>query len=102
MSGTTVAGSVSNPGPWAYQFSSPTSMIFDQYGYMYVLDFGNNRVQKWYPGSTYGTTVVSGSLYNPCGLQFDRVNNIVIADTYNYRIVSFSITCRKFTFKIIF
>lgn len=96
MSGVTVAGSTSDPGPWAYQFSSPTAMIFDQYGYMYVLDCGNNRVQKWLPGASYGVTVVSSSFNNPYGMQMDRLNNIMVADCYNHRVAVFGILCRKF------
>jgi hypothetical protein len=94
--GTTVAGSTGNPGSWSYQFSSPTSITFDPYGYMYILDTGNNRVQRWLPGGNYGITVVSATMSNPYGLQFDRLGNMVIADSSYYRIISFGITCRKF------
>ncbi|CAF4177254.1 unnamed protein product, partial [Rotaria magnacalcarata] len=80
-------------GPYAYQLSSPTALLLDQYGYLYVLDYGNSRIQKWFPGATYGTTVLAASFYNPCGLQFDRLNNLVVADTYYHRIVSFAILC---------
>jgi hypothetical protein len=63
---------------------------------MYIMDYANNRVQKWYPGGAYGTTVLSSSVSNPYGMQFDRYNNLVIADTNNHRIVSSGILCRKF------
>ena len=96
MSGVTVAGSTGNAGPWSYQFSSPTALLLDPYGYMYVLDYGNARVQRWYPGATYGVTILAGSLSNPYGMQLDRLNNLVIADSYNHRIVSFGYLCRKF------
>lgn len=95
MSGITVAGSTSNSGPWAYQFTNPTAITFDSNGYMYILDTGNSRVQKWLPGAAFGTTVISTSMSTPYGLTFDRVGNIVITDTLNYRIMSFAITCRK-------
>ena len=95
MSGVTVAGSTSDAGPWAYQFSSPTAMVFDQYGYMYVLDTGNNRIQKWFPGAAYGVTVVAAALYNAYGMQMDRLNNLLVADCYNHRVAAFSIVCRK-------
>lgn len=69
----------------------------DPYGYLYIMDYGNKRVQKWYPGATYGTTVVSSTTLNlPYGMKFDRLGNIVISDTYNHRILLFGITCRKF------
>ncbi len=95
MVGLTVAGITGNSGPWSYQFSNPTAITFDPYGYMYVLDTGNSRVQKWYPGGAYGTTIISASMSTPYGLQFDNSGNIVIADTYNHRVITFGITCRK-------
>ncbi|CAF4993534.1 unnamed protein product, partial [Rotaria sp. Silwood1] len=97
ISGTTVAGSTGDAGPWSYQLSSPTSILLDQYGYLYILDYGNNRIQKWYPGAAYGTTVISASFYNPCGMQFDLFNNLVVADTYYHRVVSFSVYCATTT-----
>ncbi|CAF0947181.1 unnamed protein product [Rotaria sordida] len=93
INGRTVAGTTSDAGPWAYQLSSPTALLLDQYGYLYILDYGNDRVQKWFPGASYGTTVISASLNNPCGMQFDRLNNLVIADTASHRIVSFAVFC---------
>ncbi|CAF5216614.1 unnamed protein product, partial [Rotaria magnacalcarata] len=70
--GQTVAGMSGVSGLWSYQFNLPTSISFDQYGYMYIMDSGNNRIQRWWPGATYGTTVASStSLYNPRGLIID-------------------------------
>ncbi|CAF4815581.1 unnamed protein product, partial [Rotaria sp. Silwood1] len=90
---TTVAGSTSDPGPWSYQFDSPTSITMDPYGYLYILDFNNDRVQKWYPGAPYGTTVVSTSMYSPHAMQFDPYGNLVISDTSNHRVISFNMLC---------
>lgn len=95
LTGTTVAGSSANSGPYAYQFSSPTAITFDSYGYMYVLDTGNNRVQRWLPGATYGFTVAAASMSTPYGMRFGPLGNIVIADTFNHRIISYTLTCRK-------
>lgn len=93
--GLTVAGSTSDPGPWSYQFSNPTSITIDQFGYLYILDYSNARVQKWFPAATYGSTVVSGSMNLPIGIRFNRQNNLVIADTSYHRIISYSLLCRK-------
>ncbi|CAF4604634.1 unnamed protein product, partial [Rotaria socialis] len=68
--GITVAGSTSDAGPWSYQFNSPTSITFDFDGYMYIVDYNNARIQRWYPGASYGTTVASGALNLPIGLAF--------------------------------
>ncbi len=75
--------------------SSPTAIIFDPYGFMYVLDTGNSRVQKWYPGASYGTTVISATMSSPSGMKVDLLGNLVIADTSYQRILSFGLTCRK-------
>ena len=96
-SGTTVAGSTSDSGPWSYQFSSPTSITFDTYGFMYILDSGNNRVQKWLPGAAFGTTVVTATMNTPMGMTMDRFGNLVIADTSQHRVISFGLTCRMLT-----
>lgn len=93
--GATVAGSTSDPGPWPYQFSNPTAIAFDPYGFMYVVDAGNDRVQKWWPGASFGTTVAMTSMGTPLGMQFDTMGNLVIADTSYHRVIAFSIVCRK-------
>lgn len=61
---------------------------------MYVLDSGNSRVQKWFPGSTYGQSVVSATMSNPSGLHLDLSANLVIADRSYHRIISFGLVCR--------
>ncbi|CAF5037126.1 unnamed protein product, partial [Rotaria sp. Silwood1] len=91
--GATVAGSTSDPGPWSYQLYDPTAITFDPYGYMYILDETNNRVQKWYPGASYGITVASGSMNLPVGMTFDRLGNLVVADSSYHRMISFNIMC---------
>jgi len=52
-------------------------------------------VQKWYPGASYGTTVISATMSSPSGMKFDLLGNLVIADTSYQRILSFGLTCRK-------
>lgn len=63
---------------------------------MYVMDFSNNRVQKWYPGATFGITVAAATMSNPYGMSMDSVGNIAIADTYYHRVIRFGLLCRKF------
>ncbi|CAF5054502.1 unnamed protein product, partial [Rotaria sp. Silwood1] len=91
--GVTVAGSTSNAGSWSYQLSSPTAVVLDPYGYLYVLDYGNSRVQKWFPGDSYGRTVISATMSNPYGMKIDLFANLVIADTSYHRILSFGLLC---------
>lgn len=62
---------------------------------MYILDQGNNRVQKWFPGASFGVTVLVAVMSSPIGMQLDLQDNIVIADTSYHRIISFAVVCRK-------
>lgn len=95
-SGSTVAGQSGVAGVFSYQFSSPTSITFDQYSNMYVLDSGNKRIQRWWPGSTYGVTVVSSTLMlNPRGLNFDTFGNLFVADYSNHRVLKYTVSCRE-------
>ena len=95
VTGVTVAGTTSVAGPWSYLLNSPTSITLDPYGFMYILDTGNSRVQKWLPGAAYGFTVTAASMNSPYGFNFDLRGNMVIADTMNNRVLSFGITCRE-------
>ncbi|CAF4745454.1 unnamed protein product, partial [Rotaria socialis] len=96
-SGITVAGTTGISGPWSYQLNSPTSVMLDPTGFMYILDSGNARILKWWPGALYGTTILTGSFSTPLGMQLDRANNLVVADTNNHRIVSFGLLCLSAT-----
>lgn len=93
--GTTVAGQTGTAGSWSFQLNSPTDITFDTYDNMYIMDSGNNRIQRWSPGSAYGITVVSATMANPRGMAIDPVGNLVVADMSYHRINSFSVSCRK-------
>ena len=70
-------------------------MTMDPYGYIYVLDYNNDRVQKWWPGAAYGSTVAATTLGNTYGLTIGPAGNLYVADTSNHRVVQFNILCRK-------
>ena len=63
---------------------------------MFVIDSGNNRIQRWAPGSTYGVTVASAAMSNPRGLSFDTYGNLVVADLSNQRVLAFNAVCREY------
>ncbi|CAF4435504.1 unnamed protein product, partial [Adineta steineri] len=56
--GVTVArDSTGTQGSTSTLLKTPIDLTFDNNGFMYVVDNGNNRVQRFAPGSTSGTTV---------------------------------------------
>ena len=59
------------------------------------MDAGNNRIQQWASGSTFGVTIASASLYNPRGMAFDPSGNLAVADYSYHRVVLFPALCRK-------
>ena len=95
-SGTTVAGT-GVVGATATQLSSPRAVIMDQFNYLYILDTGNNRVQRWLLGATSGVTIISSTTFSsPSGMRFSSPGNLIVADTSRHRVVSYPITCRKY------
>ena len=98
--GTTVAGTSGTPGAWSYLFNGPSFITGDQYGFLYIVDSGNLRIQKWFPGARYGTTVVAASSMNlPRGMRFDLNGNIILADHNVHRVLSFGLICRKYSWR---
>lgn len=45
-----VAGATSNAGLTSTLLYNPYDIIFDGYGFYYVADFTNNRIQRFRPG----------------------------------------------------
>lgn len=71
--------------------------MLDQYGFLYILDSVNDRIQKWALGYNYGTTVLTATMSNPTGMKINSVGNLYISDSSNHRIVTFGLYCRKLT-----
>ena len=80
---------------------SPTDLIFDSAGDLYISDDGNHRIRKVVAGTGVITTVAgngtpgysgdggaatSAELYYPAGMVVDSAGNLYIADTFNNRI----------------
>ncbi len=96
----TVAGG-NGAGTGANQFKTPYGVQTDGAGYIYVLDQGNDRVQKFPPNSTTltgGTTVAGGNgrgsglnqFNRAYGIYVDAAGNIWVADSYNHRVLKFA------------
>jgi sugar lactone lactonase YvrE len=97
VNGTTVAGdSTGTPGSTSILLKQPSTLTFDDNGFLYVSDQQNNRVQRYPPNSLNGTMVAGqggggsaalNDLRNPTGIDVDNNSNLYIADTNNNRLV---------------
>lgn len=94
--GTTVAGNINgNTGTNSFALDHPTGIAFDKYGYMYVADYGNNRIQRYAPNSLNGMTVAgtggggtaTTKLDQPTAVLVDNDLNMFITENGNNRFV---------------
>jgi DNA-binding beta-propeller fold protein YncE len=77
------------------QFISPSGIATDHAGNVYVIDGGNNRVQKFDSNGTFITTWGSygtgnGQFISPSGIATDHAGNVYVIDGGNNRIMVFS------------
>ncbi len=78
---TTVAGSsLLGAGSTSQTLWSPQDVFVDSIGSIYVSDANNYRVQRWFPGASSGTTVVSGS----SGTGTNQFNNSKYCFPFNF------------------
>ena len=97
--GTVIAGN-NGGGIAANQFFVPKGIFFDGTGNLYVADQGNNRIQKFPPGSTSTTNGVTihativgsapGQFNSPSAIYIDASGNLYEADQGNGRIQEFT------------
>jgi CSLREA domain-containing protein len=76
------------------QLNGPRGVAVDADGFVYVSDFGNNRVQKFTGAGVYvgqwGTSGSGNSEFNgPWGIAVDGAGQVFVADTNNNRIQKF-------------
>jgi hypothetical protein len=98
---TTVAGFTLGGGTSASQLHLPYSLAVDSSFAVYIADRFNHRIQKWTVGAGSATTVagqancVSGTalnyLTNPCDVLVDSNFNLYVADTWNNRVLFFTV-----------
>jgi DNA-binding beta-propeller fold protein YncE len=68
-------------------------------GTMYIVDFGNDRILRWFKDATSGMVIIgqdgtrnkASQLSDPYDIAFDREGNLYVADTSNHRIQMFRI-----------
>ena len=96
------AGTIgSGPGQGDTEFDTPTDVVVDAAGNVYVADLGNTRVQQfddaWAYVRTYGTTRVpyltDGYHYNgTSSMAVDSLGNIFITETWGFRLIKLDST----------
>ncbi|MEW6455836.1 MAG: NHL repeat-containing protein [Acidobacteriota bacterium] len=75
-------------------FHQPMDVIADERGNIYVLDSGNNRIQKFDKNGNYLLTIGKkgqgpGEILNSQDIEFDSKGNILVFDKGNNRITKF-------------
>ncbi|CAF1317093.1 unnamed protein product [Adineta steineri] len=96
-SGEFIAGTPGTAGSTATTLSSPTAIKLDSYLNLFVVEYGNHRVQMFCQNNQTGITIagtgISGSsaaqLNGPKGIAFDSSMNLYVADTGNNRVQKF-------------
>ena len=79
--------------PW--YFNNPEDIAIDSAGNVYVVDGGNNRIQKFTSSGKFITKWGShgsgdGEFWSPTGIAIDGAGNVYVADYGNYRIQKFT------------
>ncbi len=95
--GSVTAGYVSafgSEGSKNGQFNGPQSIALDSSGNMYVVDTGNNRVEKFDSSGNFISAVGSsgsadGQFSYPTSVLVDKSGNMYVTDLNNYRIEKF-------------
>src|SRR4051812_10111307 len=77
------------------QFISPSGIAVDSSDNVYVVDAGNNRIQKFTNNGTFITTWGSygtgnGQFISPSGIAVDSSDNVYVVDAGNNRIQKFT------------
>ncbi|CAF0736477.1 unnamed protein product [Adineta steineri] len=93
-SGSFIAGTPGVSGSNATLLNNPIGIKIDTYLNIFVVDYGNSRVQLFCNNNQTGTTIIgtgtagasAQQLNNPRGIVFDSLMNMYIADSGNQRV----------------
>lgn len=62
------------------------------------MDAGNNRIQRFAPGSLIADTIAAMTFNNPRGMRLDSIGNLYIADQSNHRVIFYRCGNIQFTY----
>ncbi|MFA5651955.1 MAG: 6-bladed beta-propeller [Candidatus Paceibacterota bacterium] len=90
----TIGSTSPAPGNGNGEFNNPRGMDFDSGGNLYVVDQGNNRIQRFDSSGNYVSQFGSsgsgeGQFSGPNDIKIDSLGNIYVSDTGNNRIQKF-------------
>ncbi len=93
--GITVAGITGSSGTNSSQLNFPFGIMLDYANNLYIADYDNQRIQKYFVGSSTGETLAGNTtigssqslLYNPPYVIMDANGNFYITDKANHRIL---------------
>ena len=72
------------------QFRDAHDVAIDLSGNIWVVDYGNSRIEEFTGDGTFLQSIGGGTLCVPYQLALDRDGNIWVSDNFHYRIVEFS------------
>ncbi|CAF1065581.1 unnamed protein product [Rotaria magnacalcarata] len=99
--GSPVARATSSfSGVTANQLYCPYSLALDSNNSLYIADYQNNRIQKWFDGASTGLTIkglmngtagaTSITLQLPVGIVLDFNDNMYVTDRGNHRVMYYA------------
>jgi sugar lactone lactonase YvrE len=81
---------VGSSGSWNYQFNLPLGIAVNSQGYIYVVDSGNNRIQKFDSTGVFMKSFGNAELSYPADIAISSDDSLYITDKGNHRVVKFN------------
>jgi sugar lactone lactonase YvrE len=75
------------PGSNNTQLCLPEGIFVNQNGTIYIADYNNNRIMKWYSGATSGIMVAGDGISGASSTQLNAPSQIIV-DTNDYIYIS--------------
>jgi sugar lactone lactonase YvrE len=72
------------------QLNSPTAVVLDSSGNIYIADSGNNTIREITAGTINTVSATSGTVVHPDGVAVDGAGNLYVADTDDRRVIEVS------------